>query len=105
MARTQKNIKHFEYNCVHLIQGTHKLITFSAPASELWQILSINRRVEDKDEGYQRTLSMARVRDIAKYIQSGNPVPLSILITGLSPKFFKRIQLQKGIGVAPSFVA
>jgi len=74
-------IKHFEYNYVDLIQGNHKLITFSAPASELWQILSINRRVEDKDEGYQRTLSMARVRDIARYVQSGKPIPLSILVT------------------------
>jgi DGQHR domain-containing protein len=71
----------FAYDYIELNQGAFRLITFSAPASELWKILSINRRIEDKDEGYQRTLSPARVRDIAKYVSSNNPVPLSILVT------------------------
>jgi len=79
--------KNFEYSCVQLQQGKYLLILFSAPASELWQVLSINRKTENKDEGYQRTLSPARVRDIAKFISSGNPLPLSILITLDNDKF------------------
>ncbi len=49
-------------------QGTTDLYLFKADASAMFKILSINRRVEDKDEGYQRALSLSRVRSIANYI-------------------------------------
>ncbi len=69
------------YDCISFKQAKYHLIMFSAPAAQIWEIFSINRRVEDKDEGYQRALSPSRVRAIAKYIGSDNPVPLSILVS------------------------
>jgi len=41
----------------------------------------VNRRIEDKEEGYQRTLSPSRVRQIARYIEGQNTIPLSILVS------------------------
>lgn len=73
--------KFFKYDYNKVDQGDFKLVQFFAPAKELWNLLAINRKVEDKDEGYQRTLSTSRVRSIAKYIDAGNPIPVSILIT------------------------
>lgn len=41
-------------------------------------MLSINRRLEGKDEGYQRVLSNARVAAVANHIRSGHPIPKQI---------------------------
>jgi len=62
-------------------QGKYDLVFFLAPANEIWERFSINRRIEDKDEGYQRALSEARADKIAKYIQGNNAIPLSILVS------------------------
>lgn len=51
------------------------------PASELWSFVEINRRSEDKDEGYQRALSPSRVRQVSKFIQTGGVIPGSIIIS------------------------
>ncbi len=62
-------------------QGKHELYLFTMPADILWGRVKINRREEDKDTGYQRTLSASRVNAIAKYVRSGNPIPLSVLLS------------------------
>jgi DGQHR domain-containing protein len=41
----------------------------------------VNRRERDKDIGYQRTLSRSRLNVITKYIDDGNPIPNSLLIS------------------------
>lgn len=71
----------YKYKLNKVEQGKYTLVQFFASAKELWTLVSINRKVEDKDEGYQRTLSTSRVRSIAKYIDAGNPIPVSILLT------------------------
>lgn len=62
-------------------QGKHKLYFFSMPANQLWERVKINRREEDKDEGYQRTLSTSRVNAISRYVKDGHTIPLSVLIS------------------------
>lgn len=49
--------------------------------------MSINRREENKDEGYQRVLSNSRVRAVADYIKDGNIIPGSIIIAIDNGKF------------------
>jgi DGQHR domain-containing protein len=70
-----------KYDVLTLQQGKYKLILFFAKASDIWRHFSINKRIEDKDEGYQRTLSQSRVKKIARYVESGNALPLSILVS------------------------
>ena len=62
-------------------QGKHELFLFTMAADELWERVKINRKEEDKDTGYQRTLSRSRVNAIAKYVREGNPIPLSVLLS------------------------
>ncbi|MBA4406758.1 hypothetical protein C0389_05735 [bacterium] len=81
MTKVKTKKTNLRFASIPFTQGKFQLAFFVAKASTLWELLSINRRVEDKDEGYQRTLSPSRVRSIAKYVQSSNPLPLSILVT------------------------
>lgn len=77
---TKKTAAKKQFACLKVTQGTTTLALFSAPAAELWEIVDINRREPDKDKGYQRVLSPARVAAIARYIGGGNPIPTSVLI-------------------------
>ena len=54
---------------------------FVVSAKKLWKIVDINRKAEDKDEGYQRVLSVARAKKIASFIEKGNVLPTSILVS------------------------
>ncbi|MDR3487457.1 MAG: hypothetical protein P4M05_21450 [Bradyrhizobium sp.] len=67
---------------VPIHQGAkHTLYSFSEKASELWKYVSINRREENKDDGYQRVLANSRVRAVADYIKDDNIIPRSIIIS------------------------
>jgi DGQHR domain-containing protein len=68
-----------QYKFISLKQGKYKLVVFCAPVKDIWEHFSINRRIEDKDEGYQRALSQSRVDVISKYVKADNALPLSIL--------------------------
>lgn len=62
-------------------QGSNSLYLFKEKASVLWSFLSINRREEDKDVGYQRVLSNSRVAAVAGFIESGKAIPVSIIVS------------------------
>lgn len=68
------------FTALKITQGEHTLYSFVEKASKLWSFVSINRREENKDEGYQRVLSTSRVRAVADYILDGNLIPGSIII-------------------------
>lgn len=72
--------KELKYSCFAFKQGKNNLISFVASAQILWNILKINKREENKDIGYQRALSPARVKKISDYIDAGNTIPNSILV-------------------------
>lgn len=70
-----------EFPAIEFVQGTSKLYLLACSAKALWKLVKINRKIEDKDEGYQRTLSDTRVTKIARFIEGGNVIPLSILVS------------------------
>ena len=70
------------FDVVPIKQGNSTLYSFSEKASKLWSYVSINRREENKDDGYQRVLASSRVRAVADYIKEGNIIPGSIIIAG-----------------------
>ncbi len=47
-------VKHLDFPCTEFKQRDRKMVFFSASAKTMWNILSINRKIEDKTEGYQR---------------------------------------------------
>src|SRR5229473_3423194 len=63
-----------------LLQGQNVFYLFTLPASMLYRLVQINRRSEDKREGYQRALSPSRVRSIQRYIEAGRVVPGVIIV-------------------------
>ncbi|MGZ5445245.1 MAG: DGQHR domain-containing protein [Thermoanaerobaculia bacterium] len=62
-------------------QGDHTLYVFRAKASVLFEALSINRRIQDKEEGYQRVLSPSRVMAITRYVRQNRPLPGAIIVS------------------------
>ncbi len=80
MAKARKET-FIEIPCVEFTQDENTLYFFSGDAKKMWKILAINTKIEDKDEGYQRTLSGSRVKAIAKFIDAGNPITQSLLIS------------------------
>src|SRR6266404_6423215 len=83
MAKKKKTKKKapLSFNCVAATQGDVRLAIFACDAKKLFSIVDINRRDPDKKQGYQRTLSLARVNSVVKYLKSRKPLPLSILVS------------------------
>lgn len=69
------------YPFVEAKQGKHRLIIFFAKAKDLWKCVSVNQKEEDADGGYQRAFSASRTGAIKRFVEAGNPIPLSILVT------------------------
>lgn len=67
------------YKAVPIEQHGEMFYLFSAPAKILFEILEINQRDSDKDEGYQRTLSAARVRSVSSFIDQKNVMAPAIV--------------------------
>jgi DGQHR domain-containing protein len=89
------------FKAIELSQGDHKLYSFVEQASKLWSLVSINRREENKDEGYQRVLSTSRVRDVADYILEGNFIPGSIIIAVDKGAYVKgKLEISAGKDIA-----
>lgn len=72
---------------LRIVQGDSTFYAFTLKASQLWPMVSINRRSETEDRGYQRVLSNARVEAVANHIRTGRPVPNSVLISLDGAKF------------------
>jgi DGQHR domain-containing protein len=66
------------------------LYLFKAKASLLYEALSINRRIPDKDEGYQRVLSLSRVQAITRYVRQNRAIPGAIIVSLDKAEFDKR---------------
>lgn len=62
-------------------QGEATLYILREKASRLFACISINRRVEDKDEGYQRALSPSRIESIKRYIKGNHVIPGAIIVS------------------------
>lgn len=80
MKSKSKKKVNLKFNCFVFKQGKYELTVFVASSKTLWSILKINRREENKDEGYQRALSPSRVKNISRFIDEGNPIPNSLLV-------------------------
>src|SRR5438552_16846664 len=69
-----------KYPCIALTQGNYSIALFTIPAKELYALVKINRREENKRKGYQRALLSNRITAIAKFIDDGNAIPTNIVV-------------------------
>ena len=92
--QTQKHSRQIERSLIfaatEIAQTTNKLYIFKTKASVLYNALSINRRIQEKDEGYQRALSVSRVQAITHYIGQKRPIPGAIIVCFDNATFDKR---------------
>ncbi len=74
--------KPLKLQAMEIHQGETILYAFKAKASVLYESFSINRRVEGKDEGYQRVLSPSRVASVSRYIKElKKTIPGAIIVS------------------------
>lgn len=52
-------VPHFDVPCISFLQASETVVIFVINAKRLWDLVQINKREDDKDEGYQRALSPA----------------------------------------------
>src|SRR5262245_20120520 len=69
-----------KFPCITFEQGDHSLVLFVCSAKQLWSVVQINQRTEDQ-EGYQRAVSPSRAAKLAAFIDDGNVIPNSVLIS------------------------
>jgi DGQHR domain-containing protein len=82
MGRKKRSPSHIEFPCLTFAQGKHEMALFPCLGKQLWEIVVVNQfDEEDKVEGYQRVLSQARAEAIADFIDDGNLIPNSVLIS------------------------
>lgn len=83
--------KSLKLAAIEIHQGEAMLYLFKAKASVLYESFSINRRIEGKDEGYQRVLSTSRVEAVSRYItERKKPIPGAIVVCIDNSSFDKR---------------
>lgn len=88
-----------KFPCIVLKQGKYGVVMFSLPAKQLYELVRINRREEDKRTGYQRALLPGRTSLIAKFIDDGNPLPTNIVVAFDKAKLSangKQIEIEEG---------
>jgi DGQHR domain-containing protein len=78
--KTGKVSRALQIPAIPVTQTGHTLYLFTAKASVLYGALSINRRVQNKDDGYQRVLSLSRVEAIKQYLSQNKPIPGAIIV-------------------------
>lgn len=70
-----------EINAIKFEQNNTILYCFVLEAKTIYNNFSVSRRLEDKEEGYQRSFSKSRINQIKKYIdKEGGILPNSILV-------------------------
>jgi DGQHR domain-containing protein len=57
------------------------MLVFSASVKMIYEHFDVSRRIEDKQQGYQRSFSSSRIKKIKNYInQDRGIIPNSILV-------------------------
>lgn len=81
-------VEHFlRYRSTPVIQHDRVFYLFAAPAKILYEVLDINQREPDKDEGYQRILSGSRVRAISDFVDQRHTIAPAIVVSLQGARF------------------
>ena len=73
--------EYLRYKAVPVRQHDRLLYLFSAPARDLYDVLDINERDSDKDQGYQRALSISRIRSISDFVDQRHAIAPAIVVS------------------------
>lgn len=69
------------FRAISFIQNDRKQFLFVAEAGFMYDHFDVSRRIDDKIQGYQRSFSTRRIKDLANYVAKDNGViPNSVLV-------------------------
>jgi len=70
-----------EFPAIKLVQNELELIVFCCPCETIYEYFDVSRRIDDKIQGYQRSFSNSRIKQIKNYLSNENGIiPNSILV-------------------------
>ncbi|MBI2388606.1 MAG: DGQHR domain-containing protein [Deltaproteobacteria bacterium] len=67
----------------------HRMFVGVVPVEKLFPFCAVSRTAEDPEKGYQRHLAEQRARRIAEYLDDGNVIPGSIILSAQSAAALK----------------
>ena len=96
------------FQALPLIQNEHRFYFSTIPVDDLFPYCFVARRQEDPIQGFQRTLSLDRANDIARYLSAGNgSIPTNVVLsaqTGAGLKYSGSIKTMSFLQVVRSFL-
>lgn len=98
MKEKKKPVKIVSWPAIKLPAGSNGDVEHyltAIPAKKLYKVCFVSRADEDPEEGFQRTLGEARAKRIAEYLDAGNIIPGSII---LSAKPEAKLTFDEGAG-------
>jgi len=60
------------FEALKVVQNGVNLYIFSVESGFIYKMFDVSRRIEDKEEGYQRSFSTKKINDIKRYIKQEN---------------------------------
>ncbi|MBE9204062.1 DGQHR domain-containing protein [Synechocystis salina LEGE 06099] len=70
-----------EFPAIKLIQNELELLVFCCPCKTIYEYFDVSRRIDDKTQGYQRSFSNTRIKQIKSYLSNDKGIiPNSILV-------------------------
>lgn len=86
------------YSVSLVTQGRHKFYTLSMPSDVLAECCTVDTRIDNPIEGFQRKLDPRRADDIARYIDEGmGTIPSSIVLSAQADAQLKYTRARRSI--------
>lgn len=86
------------YTASLITQGRHRLFTLTMPTDVLTQTCTVDTRIDNPIDGFQRKLDRKRAEDIARYIDDGfGTIPCSIVLSAQAKSSFEYLRSTKTV--------
>lgn len=81
--KTKAIEKKLSFKCQLFNQGKSntQIALFACSAKQIYSVVQVDEKEENKDKGYQRACSPARSAAIGRFIDAGNLLPTAVLLT------------------------
>ena len=82
IVQAEYETEHVTFSLIR--QGKFRFYSLTLAAKVLASTCFVSTRYDDPLEGFQRTLDKARAQSIAEYIDSGQTIPVAIILSAQS---------------------
>lgn len=79
--KAARRVNNLKFPCQVFTQGNTEIILFYGNAKDLNKLCQANQFNDESEDGYQRVVSPSRRKKIAQFLNEGNMIPMSILLS------------------------